>query len=209
MVTYYYRLKLGSPESKYRQGGRFKGWEGDDGVIEHLIQHFFMENSARDRGRIRRVLVTIREFATRGILYKGQRIKGQGRKPLISSPQEYQILIDSMEQGYGLVTAMYQINEYREEEGLPDVGLSTVRRTMKRLGPVLRKVRRRKQGNRDPNSPWAKARQRWVTQLLVRLGKYEFDSEAPENKHLGLTRTPSYFDPEILPPLSQHQLVFF
>jgi hypothetical protein len=135
-----------------------------------------MEKSARDIHRIRRVLVTIREFARRGILYKGQRIKGQGRKPLISSPQVYQIMIDSMEQGYGLVTAMYQINKYREEESLPGVRLSTVRRTMKRLGPVLGKVRRRKQWNRDPNSPWAKARQRWVTQLLVRLGTHEFDS---------------------------------
>jgi hypothetical protein len=76
------------------------------------------------------VLVTIRKFAIRGILYKGQRIKGQGRKPLISSPQEYHILIDSMEQGYGPVTAMYQINEYHEEESLPEVGFSNVRRTM-------------------------------------------------------------------------------
>jgi hypothetical protein len=65
------------------------------------------------------------------------------------------------------------------------VGLSTVCRTMNRLGPVLRKIRR-KQGNRDPNSPWAKAIQRWVTQLLVRLGKHEFNSQAPENQHLGL-----------------------
>jgi hypothetical protein len=87
-------------------------------------------------------------------------MKGQGSKPFINSPQEYHILIDSIEQGYGPVTAMYQINEYREEEILPDVGLSTVRHTMKRLGPVLRKVRRRKQGNIDPSPHWAKARQR-------------------------------------------------
>jgi hypothetical protein len=110
-------------------------------------------------------------------------MKGQGRKPIINSPQEYQILIDSMEQGYGLVTAMYKINEYREEESLPDVGLITVCRTMKCIGPVLRKIRRRKQGNVDPKSPWAKARQRWATQRLVRLGKHEFNSQAPENRH--------------------------
>jgi hypothetical protein len=101
-----------------------------------------------------------------------------------------------MEQEYGLVTAMYQINDYRYEEILPDVGLSTVRRTTKLLGPVLRKIRRRKQGNRDPNPPWAKARHIWVTQLLVGVGKHDFNSQAPENQHLGLTRTPSYFDPE-------------
>jgi hypothetical protein len=133
-------------------------------------------------------------------LYKGQRMKRQGRKPLINSPQEYQILIYSMEQVYGLVTAMYQINNNREEERFTDVGLSTVRRTMNRLGPVLRKIRRRKQGNIDPNSPWAKARQRWVTHLLVRLVNHEFNSNAPKKQHLGLTGTPLYFDPEAPPP---------
>jgi hypothetical protein len=124
------------------------------------------------------VLVTIREFASKGILYKGQRIKGQGRKPLIISPQEYQIRIDSMEKGYGLVTAMFQINEYREEESLPNVGVSTVRCTVNRFGPVIRIIERRKQGNRDPTSPWARARQRWVAQLMVRLGEHILDCRA-------------------------------
>jgi hypothetical protein len=122
-------------------------------------------------------------------------------------PQEYQILIDSMESGYGLVTDMHQINEYRLELDLLDVGYTTVRRTMNRLDPVIRKIRRRKQGKRDPNSPWTKARLRWVTQLLVRLGKHKFDAEAQENKHLQLTNTPPYFDR--LPRLSLHQIVFF
>jgi hypothetical protein len=48
-------------------------------------------------------------------LYNGLRLKGQGRKPMIYSPQEYQILIDSMESGYVPVTTMHQINEYRLE----------------------------------------------------------------------------------------------
>jgi hypothetical protein len=65
------------------------------------------------------VLETVTKWASRGILYKEQRTKDQGRKPLINSPQEYQILNDSMEQGYDLVTAMHQINEYREEEVMP------------------------------------------------------------------------------------------
>jgi hypothetical protein len=89
MVTYYYRIKLGSSVQKvYRKGGRFQGWDGEDGVIENLIEHFIMENTTRDRNRIKRVLVTIREFARRGILYKGQRMNGQGQKPLINSRQE-------------------------------------------------------------------------------------------------------------------------
>jgi hypothetical protein len=128
---------------------------------------------------------------------------------MIYSPQEYQILIDSVEKGYGLVTAMHNINEYREEEHLPDVGLSTVHRTMNRLRPVTRRVKRRKQGNMNPDSPWAKARLRWVTQLLVRLGKHVFDHTAQENEYLNLTETTTYFNTELLPPLSVHQIVFF
>lgn len=118
-------------------------------------------------------------------------------------------MIDSVEKGYGLVTATHQINEYREEQGIPEVGLSTIRRTMNRLGPVIRKVKRRKQGNRNPDSPWAKARLRWVTQLLVRLGKHKFVARARENEYLELTKTPRYFDSDELEPLSVYQIVFF
>jgi hypothetical protein len=32
-----------------------------------------------------------------------------------------------MEKGYGLVTVMYHINEYHEEQGLDEVGMSTAR----------------------------------------------------------------------------------
>jgi hypothetical protein len=210
MVTYYYRKNLVSPSEKsYRRGDKFQGWDGKEGVIKHLIDHFNLKHSKGDKKRIKIVLVTIREFASKGILYKGQIIKGQGRKPHINSPQEYHIIIDLMEQGYGLVTAMFQINEYREEKSLPNVGLSTVRRTMNHLGPVIRRIKRRKQGNRDPTSPLARARQRWVTQLLVRLGEHTFDCRAADNEHLELTDTPSFFNPNVLPPLILHQLVFF
>jgi hypothetical protein len=80
---------------------------------------------------------------------------------------------------------------------------------MNRHGPVIRRIRRRKKGDRDPMSPWAKVRLRWVTQLLVRLGQYEFDGTKTENTNLELTSTPGYFDSATLPLLSLHQIVFF
>jgi hypothetical protein len=92
---------------------------------------------------------------------------------------------------------------------VPEIGLTTVRRTMNRLGPVLRKVKRRNQGNKDPTSPWAKARLRWATQVLVRLGEHEFDCTATENQHLALTNTPAFFDRAKMLPLSVNLLVFF
>jgi hypothetical protein len=44
---------------------------------------------------------------------------------------------------------------------------------------------------------------------LVRLGEHTFDCRAAENEHLELTGTPSCFDPNVLPSLSLHQLIFF
>jgi hypothetical protein len=54
----------------------------------------------------------------------------------------------------------HQINEYRLELDMVDVGYTTVHHTMKRLEPAIRKIRIMKQGKRYPNSPWAKARLR-------------------------------------------------
>jgi hypothetical protein len=125
----------------------------------------------------------------------------------MTAPQEYQILIDSKERGIVLVTAMYQINDH-DEENIPEVGLNTTRRNIVRLGPVIRKVREKKQGNRYPTSRWVKSRQRWVTQLLVMLGKHTLESTAKENEYLQLTVTPQYFDPERMTPLSLQQIVF-
>jgi hypothetical protein len=118
-------------------------------------------------------------------------------------------LIDSVEKGYGLVTATHQINEYSEERGIPEVGLSTTRITMNQLGPVIRKVKRRNQGNINPDSPWAKARLRWVTQLLLILGKHKLCPAARENKYLELTITPKYLYNGELEPLSVYQIAFF
>jgi hypothetical protein len=173
---------------------------GGDGVIQHIAEHFGLE--VKERQRVRRVLRSITEYSERGATVAG-------RKPMIYSPQEYQILIDSAEKGYGLVTVIHQINEYREEEHLPDVRFSTVCRTMNRLRPVIRRVKRRKQGYRIHGSPWEKARLRWVTQLLARLGEHVFDHTSKENEYLSLTKTPTYFNTELLPPLSVPQIVFF
>jgi hypothetical protein len=68
--------------------------------------------------KVRRLLLAVQDYNKRGITYAGQRVKDQGRKPSVSSPHEYQILIDSMETRLGLVTSTHQINEYRDEEGV-------------------------------------------------------------------------------------------
>jgi hypothetical protein len=129
MISGYFCLVLHSPpEISLKCNTGFHGWEGKYGVIQHIAEHSGLE--FKERQRVRRVLPSITEYSERGITYKGQIATGTGCKPMVYLPQEYQIMIDSVEKGYGLVTAMHQINEYREEEHLPDVVLSTVHRTM-------------------------------------------------------------------------------
>jgi hypothetical protein len=72
-----------------------------------------------------------------------------------------------MEQGYGLMTIMHQINEYREEEDLPDVSISTVCHTINRIGPVLRKLKRKKRKQR-PNLTTGKCK----IELVNTIGGY-------------------------------------
>jgi hypothetical protein len=142
-ISEYFRLVLhSSPETSLKDRNGFRGWEGKDAVIHHITEHFLLE--VKERQRVRRVLRSITEHSERGITYKGQIATGTGRKPIIYSSRQYQIQIDSVEKVYGL--AMHQINEYREEEQLPHVGLSTIRHTTNGLRPVIRIVKRRKQG---------------------------------------------------------------
>jgi hypothetical protein len=107
----YYHLLLGSPpETRGKIRDRFEGWDGGEGVIEHIMATFDFQTD--EKTRVRKVLEGVREYASRVITYQGQIIKDKGQNPLVTAPQEYQIIIDSMEKGLGLVTAIYQINEY-------------------------------------------------------------------------------------------------
>jgi hypothetical protein len=95
-----------------------------EGVIENITTCFELQKE--EKRKVIRVLENVREYANMGITYKGQISKGQGRKPLVTQPQEYHIMIDWMEKGLGISTAMHQINEYCTEEDLQEIGLRTI-----------------------------------------------------------------------------------
>jgi hypothetical protein len=198
MIAGYFRQTLNMP-SKSK-------WGGHAGTISQICRVFNLPEGANER--VKRVLEYSVSYEARGQVYKGERLNGQGLKPIISSPYEYQIVIGVVEKGKGAAMALLLLNKYRSTEGRDPVGISAVRNTVKRLRPVIRSVRKRKQGNKDKNSPWAKARLGWVTQILVRMQKHVFIPEEDCNKFLELTATPEYFDAAKLPKLSLFQIAF-
>jgi hypothetical protein len=68
MIAGYYRLRLRSPsETTYRKGDRFQGWDGNDGVITNIMTTLCLEGD-NERTRMRKVLETVTEWSSRGIL---------------------------------------------------------------------------------------------------------------------------------------------
>jgi hypothetical protein len=85
MISGYYRLVINDPPEKgYMAHDKFPGWEGDDGIINHIQQHFGLEQGRRTK--IRRIVHSINEYSNRGCTYRGQHILGAERKPLVTSP---------------------------------------------------------------------------------------------------------------------------
>jgi hypothetical protein len=75
MFSGYYRLMLQSPpETTYKKGDRFHGWEGEDGVIAHILTTFDLkkEDKKEDKKQVKKVLLNVTEWASRGVNYKGQ-----------------------------------------------------------------------------------------------------------------------------------------
>jgi hypothetical protein len=59
MIAGYYCLVLNNPQEKgYMARDRFLGWEGDDGGINHIQQHFGLDQGSRTK--IRRIVHSIK-----------------------------------------------------------------------------------------------------------------------------------------------------
>jgi hypothetical protein len=114
-----------------------------------------------------------------------------------------------VEKGKCAQIALLFFIELRSIKELNHVGLSAVRRTIKRLRTVTRKVHQKKQGSKDTSCPWTKACLGWTTQLLLKLGKHTFKPDEECNKNIQHTDTPNCYDAMKLPDLSIYQIAFW
>lgn len=92
------------------------------------------------------------------------------------------------------------INKWCVENDRATVRRSAVRSCEQRLNPTVTRSGKRPQGSLDPTSTWAICRFRWVTQLLIRLGKsdqVDLNALRDENGKL-----PPCFDESELDPIA-------
>jgi hypothetical protein len=86
--------------------------------------------------------------------------------------------------------------------------MSPIKTCMKNFGPKRLGYKRKGQGSSDPNSPWAKARLNWDTQLLARLGELsEEELKALEDPDTG--ELPKWYDIKNLTSLKLDKIVWW
>ena len=83
---------------------------------------------------------------------------------------DQQLVADCMEADLGLSLTMEMVNIMRRERGDILVSRNAVFSAHKRMQPVVTKIGLMKQGKKDPTTNWARARYRYVTQILIRIG---------------------------------------
>jgi hypothetical protein len=84
----------------------------------------------------------------------------------VDSP-EAQIIADAYEFGFGHTQVLWLVNQHAKEMGKESYTMSPIKTCMKNLGPKRLGYKRKCQGSSNLNSPWAKARLNWDTQLLA------------------------------------------
>eukprot|EP00536_Pseudo-nitzschia_multiseries_P013397 jgi/Psemu1/35149/gm1.35149_g len=149
-----------------------------------------------------------------GIFYSGKgNYSTTGRPPIIALDSiEAEIVADSIESGNSVRMSTVIVNKYRKKLELPSFTYSAVRGCMLRLNPLIKTVKRGKQGSKTKEDAWCRASFRWFAQLLLRFGKIDF-SHAIFPKLLGEAyvenQPPPCYDVALLSPLKLSRIVWF
>eukprot|EP00536_Pseudo-nitzschia_multiseries_P003424 jgi/Psemu1/7750/gm1.7750_g len=149
-----------------------------------------------------------------GIFYSGKgNYSTTGRPPIIALDSiQAEIVADSIESGNSVRMSTVIVNKYRKKLELPSFTCSAVRGCMLRLNPLIKTVKRGKQGSKTKEDVWCRASFRWFAQLLLWFGKIDF-SHAIFPKLLGEAyvenQPPPCYDVALLSLLKLSRIVWF
>ena len=149
-------------------------WRGREGTISNIQQA--LELGDGNYKKIETVLRTTYDNIQKKEKYYGLTNWRGGRQNTIKAgSEEEQILADKKQEGCSFTEVTDYINEWRNKyiadyNPEDNVRRSAVINWYRKMSKVVTPINKRCQGNSDPSSNWAKARYRWITQLLIRLG---------------------------------------
>ena len=192
VISHLFVDKFGAPDKEDWGSGKYSV----QGQINRMLD--IPSNSRRSTVK---VMEDVLECMKRGMPYTGERdTRNMGRKPILSpNGPEANIIANKVEDGLGLNHAWRAVVAYRNDMDLAPVTKAAVIGCYHRMPKVIKAAQRRGQGDYSNDSSWAKARYRWIKQLLIRLGKIVYDGY--EDYEEG--REP-ISDPEEVPDYCKH-----
>jgi hypothetical protein len=147
-------------------------WTGKDGTINRICDGIQRPRKSH-YGIVRNVLNDIVECSKAHVTYTGERRQGSGGSNVLirTNSEDAQTIADLREhRGYSISRVTAALNVERAKKGLAEYGESAVYNLISRLKPVKIVQGVRKQGNKDKDSPWAKARLNFDIYKVVTFG---------------------------------------
>jgi hypothetical protein len=186
-------------------------WD-DENTINIICEKCNFNKSAR--AKVKRIVTQVHNGMDDddNYEYDGKINHNGGRKSTIPEGSvEESIIADKLELGCSYSKTWYWVNDYLSRTNQPTVTRTAVVNAYHRMTKKVTTVKMRAQGNSDEDSNWAKARHRWVTQLLLRLRLHGDDSNMSEflDEFLVDGEIPKAFDINHLPAISLSQIGFW
>ena len=174
-----------------------ESWGGRHGIAVKIKKDMGLTRSQRND--FEPIFLHVIECARTGKEFKANEVMSHGGRSckIPSDSIQAQIVADAIEMGLSTVRAWHLLNSHEIDEGREAVSLSAVMSLVSKLKPKLVHSKKRKQGSKDPNDLWCRARYLQCKQLLVRFGK------------LSIPDPPPCFDPRVIGTIELSQVVWW
>lgn len=154
-------------------------WGGKGGLISKIRKDLGL---SKDSYSLRPILLDIVDCARCGKGFEPCQLEHRrGHRPIQiqADSMEAQIIADCLESGLSVEKTKEILNNHLLELGKDGHTKSAIQSLMLRLNPKIERITKRKQGSKDPNNPWSRARLLWSKQLLIRFGEMPSDTTQP------------------------------
>ena len=144
-------------------------WRGHNGTVSQICTAMKLNNRSQ-RQRVENVIADTHHSILIGEEYDPSRAHRPGTRAIEDGSIEQQMVADLRERGLSYSETTVTINRDCIRNGRETVSRDAVITCEKHMVHVVSNIEKRPQGNKNADSKWGRARYRWVTQLLIRLG---------------------------------------